>query len=239
VDPSATRTPLELFVACTVVAALAGFGTVALLPWSLPAMPLAGGAAMLTVGMTLLLTGTTTRTLRAAHRTALAQATAHPLSGLATPQVAELVLGTSFAAAQRGRTLTVVLLRVEEFPRYGARHGRASAEMFLRGAGRIFRKHTRRMHTTAHWGTGDATYLTILSDIPVDGACIFARRVRKELAALPGPGAPAISVAVVGFDLSMESPADLMGRASRALAKAGEAGGKIIAVGLNARPAEA
>jgi GGDEF domain-containing protein len=99
----------------------------------------------------------------------------------------------------------------------------------------VLRTHTRTMHTTAHHGPGDATFVSVLSDIGVDGACIFAKRVRRELMNLPGADLPVVSAAVVGFDVSMASPAELLDRADRALAKAAEAGGRIMAVGLSAR----
>jgi GGDEF domain-containing protein len=234
VDPSGTRASGALVAAFAAVGGLAAFGFVSLLPGAVAAGPLAAVTVLLAFVLTAALATTTTKTVRNAQHAALATATVHPLTGLGTPHVAELMLGVAFAAAQRGRPLTVVLLRFEAFPRYAARNGRMSAELLLRSAGRVLRKHTRSMHTTAHHGD-DATFIAILSDIGVEGACIFAKRVRRELASLPGAETPAVSAAIVGFDLSMATPAELLHRAERALSKAADAGGKIVAVGLNSR----
>jgi GGDEF domain-containing protein len=235
VDPSGTRASGALVAAYAAVGGLAAFGLVSLLPGAGATAPLTAMTVLLAVALTAALATTTTRTLRSAQQAALSHATSHPLTGLGTPHVAEMMLGIAFAAAQRGRPLTVVLLRFEEFPRFAARNGRVSAELLLRSAGRVLRKHTRSMHTTAHHGSGDATFIAVLSDIGVEGACVFAKRARRELMNLPGVETPAVSAAIVGFDLSMASPAELLQRAERALTKASEAGGRIIAVGLNAR----
>jgi GGDEF domain-containing protein len=235
VDPSGTRASGALLAAFAAVGGLAAFGLVSLLPSSGSAVPLTAATVLLALALTAALAMTTTRTMRSAQQAALSHATSHPLTGLGTPHVAAMMLGVAFAAAQRGRPLTVVLIRFEEFPRFAARSGRLTAELLLRSSGRVLRKHTRSMHTTAHHGSDDATFIAILSDIGVEGACVFAKRARRELMNLPGVETPAVSAAVVGFDLSMASPADLLLRAERALAKASEAGGKIIAVGLSAR----
>jgi GGDEF domain-containing protein len=235
VDPLGTRASGVLVATFAAVGGLAAFGLVSLLPATGSAMQLAVALVGVAVVLGTALAGTTMRTMHKAQHVAVSHATTHPVTGLGTPHIAEMMLGVAFAAAQRGRPLTVVLLRFEDFPRYAARSGRASAEQLLRGAGRVLRTHTRTMHITAHHGPGDATFVSILSDIGVEGACIFAKRARRELMNLPGAELPAVSAAVVGFDVSMASPAELLERADRALAKAAEAGGRIVAVGLSAR----
>jgi GGDEF domain-containing protein len=235
VHHTGTRTPRSQLAAYAVVGGLAALGLASLLPVAIPPYPLAAGVGGAGVAMTFALVATTGRLLRRAEHSAVTHATVHPLTGLGTRHVAELMLAVAFGAAQRGTTLTVVLLRYDEFPRFAARAGRPAAEHLLRNAGRVLRRHTRSMHTSAHHGDAAATWVAILSGIGVEGACVFAKRVRRELMTVPAAEVPPVSAAVVGFDLSMASPAELLERAERVLAKGTEAGGRIIAVGLGAR----
>lgn len=163
---------------------------------------------------------------------ALRSATTNPETGLATPFAAENVLATEFAAAQRGRPVAVVLIRVEQYPRYVAKHGRAVGKQLQRLVGRSLARARRGMHLTAHHGRDGVTYLSILSSVDVVGASVYAKRVRRDLMNLSGvPRLPGVSIAIVPYDMSMTSPNDLIEQAERALRRAAEAGGRIVAVG--------
>jgi GGDEF domain-containing protein len=79
----------------------------------------------------------------------------------------------------------------------------------------------------------DGTFMTILADVPLEGACTFATRVRREYASLLRAGEPkSFSAGVATYDVSMRSAADLIDRAQRALARAQSEGGKVVMVGL-------
>jgi GGDEF domain-containing protein len=230
-----TDTLLPHVAAFAIIGGLAALGLASFLPWDLPAYPLVAGAGGLGITMAIGMTMSMNRLLRRAERTAATHATVHPVTGLGTKYVAEMMLAVAFGAAQRGSTLTVVLLRYDDFPRYAARAGRPAAEHVLRNAGRVLLRHTRTMHTSAHHRDEAATWVAILTGINVEGACVFAKRVRRDLMNVPAAEVPPVSAAVVGFDLSMASPAELLERAERVLEKGTGAGGRIIAVGLGAR----
>lgn len=167
-----------------------------------------------------------------ARRTAARDALTDQLTGLSTWHATELVLTTEFAAAQRGRPLSVVVFRIEQFPHYAARHGRPMAERLLRSAGRAMKKHTRDMHTTGLHGRGEGMYVSVLSGVPLDGACTFSKRVRRDLMALPGLPEPlVVSASVVTYDVSMKSAGELVESAERALTRSTANAGKIMVLG--------
>lgn len=227
-----TVLPVGAMAGSMTVAGLAAVGAIFLVPSSitadLPWVVFPALTAMFALG--LLMTGQ--RAVVQARREAEESATTDPDTGLATYVAAERVLELEFAAAQRGRPLTVALIRVEQLPVYTRKHGPVVTRQMLRLASRALRKHRRGMHLTAHYGHGDGTFLTILSGLEPDGACVYAQRVRREIMALRGvPSVPPVSVSVVAFDMSMKSPITLMEQAERALAKAGEAGGKVVVMG--------
>jgi PleD family two-component response regulator len=106
-----------------------------------------------------------------------------------------------------------------------------STNRLLRLAGRTLGKHRRGMHLTAHHGREEGMYLSILSGMDLDGACVYARKVRRELMSLKGlPEMPKVSVGIVAYDMSMNSPRDLIEQAERALVKATDNGSKILVV---------
>jgi diguanylate cyclase (GGDEF)-like protein len=224
--------PVSMVVGAAAIAALAAVGLLTL-------VPLPGAAGMPAVGvglLTVLLTGGLVvgnrRMVEQARREARVNATRDARTGLATPFAAEQMLEMEFAAAQRGRPLALVLIRLEQFPRYRATHGRAIANQLLRLTGRALAKNRRGMHLTAHHGPGEGTYLSILSGMDLDGACVYARRIRRELMSLRGlPAAPNVSVGIVAYDMSMTSAEDLVEQAERALVKASAGGGKILVYG--------
>lgn len=153
-------------------------------------------------------------------------------TGLSTPFAAERALATEFAAAQRGRPLTVALTRIDGFTQYARRHGISVARRLSRDVGRVLAQHRRAMHLAAPYGTDGCTFISILSDVGPGGASTYAKKIRRSVAVIAGaPEQPVVSVAVATYDLSMKSPSDLLAQAERALAKVGDAGGKIIVVG--------
>lgn len=215
------------------VSVLAGAGLIALNPVPASRSVELIGAIGTSILIALALFAAGDRVLTRTLRMSAGDVTTDPLTGLAAAHIGTLVLANEFAAAQRGRPLSVVLFRIDSFPKYASKNGREAAERMLRSAGRILKKHTRDMHTTAVHRGGSATYVSVLSGIPVQGACVFAKRARRELLSLPGGGeVHSISVGIVPFDLSVASPAELLETAERALSRGTAAGGKIVALGL-------
>lgn len=155
-----------------------------------------------------------------------------PQTGLMPAHMADRLLAVEFAAAQRGRPLAVVLFSIDDFGRNAALHGDGAAARWRRAAGRVLKQRTRGMNVSARC-RGDGVFLTILADVPLPGACTFATRVRREYASLLRPDEPrSLSAGVAAFDISMRSPAELVARAERALARAQSEGGKVVMVGL-------
>lgn len=234
-----TRLPLSQTTATALTAGCAGIGCLALLP--VPPSPLFGAFVMMGVAgaaCAYLLWGTG-RAGVVARPAAQPVALTHPLTGLAMPPLAEATLAMQFAAAQRGRSLSVMLVRVEQLARYTSRHGRPMTDRLLRTAARTVARNTRNMNLSAHHRGDEANFLLILCDTPLEGACTFAKRLRRELMTLPGfPEGVAVSAGVASYDHDQSTPEDLLDRAERALAKGTAAGGKIIVTGRSANTTE-
>jgi diguanylate cyclase (GGDEF)-like protein len=227
-----TGLPITLLAGHTAVALLAALGLLTLVPPSLSDSLSWVAVPALTALVAGSLIFASRQVVLRARKAAVKEATTDPLTGLATPTAGERLLALEFAAAQRGRSLAIVLLRIEDFPRYASRHGDVVAGQLLRLAGRTMRRHQRRMHLTAHHGQQDGTFLSILSGMDLDGACVYGKRIRHALMTLPGlPTIPPISMGIVAFDMSMTSPGALVEQAERALERGAEAGGKVVVVG--------
>lgn len=158
-----------------------------------------------------------------------------PHTGLTTEAIARETLTREFAAAQRGRPLTLVLLRVEGLTGYGARHGKAVADQLLRVTGRTMSGHLRGMHVASRHSGRPGTFVSILSGSDAEGASVYAARLRRDLMGtkrLPVPDG--VSIGIASFDLSMTSPQDLVRKATYALEKGAAAGGKVVVVGQGA-----
>lgn len=170
-----------------------------------------------------------------AERTADIIALRDPDTGLATEEIARETLRREFAAAQRGRALTLVLLRVEGLTSYGARHGKAVADQLLKVTGRTMSGHLRGMHVASRHSHHPGTFLSILSGSDAEGASVYAARLRRDLVNLKGLPVPqGVSIGIASFDLSMESPQELVKRVTYALEKGTAAGGKVVVMGQGA-----
>lgn len=231
-DQHPTQLPLPFTAASALTAGCAAIGLGFLLP--LPTSPnlavivLPVAAALFTA--MLVIAGE--RALEQARDEMEMRVVRDPQTGLMPAHLADRLLAVEFAAAQRGRPLAVVLFSIDDFERNAARHGEADATRWRRAASRVLKQRTRGMNISARC-RGDGVFLTILSDVPLDGACTFAARVRREYATLLRPDEPrSLSAGVAAFDLSMRSPAELVSRAERALARAQSEGGKVVMVGL-------
>lgn len=233
--------PLSLTTATAVTAGCAGIGFLALLPVE----PSATVAAFV---MTTVAGALSSVLLWGSHRAAGEEKVAgtqqpvlqNPTTGLAMPFLGDLMLAREFAAAQRGRPVTIALVKIDQIERYTSRHGRPMAERLLRSAARIVARQTRGMNLSAHHRGDPATYLLILSGTSLEGACVYVKRLRRELMSLPGfPEGIVVSAGIAGFDFDQSRPDDLLGHAERALAKASSAGGKIIVYGRTTSVVEA
>lgn len=232
--------PFRMLAGNVAVAALAAVGALFILPVpvspeasfvAVPILTLAFGAGLVVAGRGV------------AHRArehALDNAAVDPETGLSTHDHAQRVLSREFAAAQRGRPLTIVLFRIKGVPGYASRHGRAVADQLMRSTGRTIASYRRRMHLAALFGSAPGTYLAVLSGMEIEGASIYASRVRRAVMTQKGlPEAPALSAGIASYDVSMRSSRDLIEQARRALDKGDRAGGKVVVVGRPSRTQDA
>lgn len=162
-------------------------------------------------------------------------ATTDRMTGLTTEEVARDALAREFAAAQRGRPLTIALIQLEELSKYRARYGDAVADQLVRVAGRTLVRHRRGMHLAAPHGDRPGTFMSILSGVDQEGGAVYAARLRGDLMQLdPLPAHEGVSIGVASFDMSMTTPGELLRRAAFALEKGVQAGGKVMVVGQRA-----
>jgi len=140
-----------------------------------------------------------------------------PLTGLPNRRHLEMHLAREFAAASRGRELSVVLLDVDDFRRYNDTLGRVAGDEVLRTLAEVLRAETRAMNLVARL-EGDR-FISILSDTDEDGARLHARRLEERIARHSGLGPHGITVSTgaASFTEEMESPRDLIRAADRDL----------------------
>jgi diguanylate cyclase (GGDEF)-like protein/PAS domain S-box-containing protein len=177
---------------------------------------------LLTVGLGL---AVVSELLQRERRAALVLAYSDPLTGLPNRRLLEFMLEKEFAAAQRGRPLSVVLFDVDGFGLYNSRYGPLAGDFALRRIAATLDHHMRLMNVGGRYD-GDA-FLAILSGEKVDGAWVFAERTRQAIAGLllgTDEGAT-VSVGVASYELWMRDPSELMDAANRALAAARSQGG--------------
>ncbi|MBR9989076.1 MAG: GGDEF domain-containing protein, partial [Gemmatimonadetes bacterium] len=145
-------------------------------------------------------------------------------TGLPNRTQAELHLELEFAAALKGRPLTIVLFDIDDLSKYNARYGRAAGDAVLRGFASIVRQHTRRMDLGARHG-GDE-FISVLGGSVTEGAVIFATRLLERMREAEGDAAvPTVSAGIASFHSDMTSPADLVRAAEAALELARRDGG--------------
>lgn len=151
------------------------------------------------------------------------------LTQLPNRRFAQLFLEKEFAAAERGRPLTVVLFDLDHFKAYNDRHGHAAGDAALVAFGALLGGKTRKMDFSARYGGEE--FLTVLSSCTPEGALAFVERVRTALDDVASPVGPiTVSVGVAGFRPGMTSPAELLAAADRALYAAKAAGRDCVRV---------
>lgn len=223
--------PIAATATTAAIAACAAVGVVFLVPnpgWRelsgivVPVVALLFTSLLLTVGKTLLEQGTENG------RTA---AQVDEGTGLPSDRVAEHVLSAEFAAAERGRPLTIVLFRIDKFRRFGSMHGPDATARLLVLAGRVFKRRTRGMNLSTRQDQ-NGTFMSILSGQDVVGARVFASRVQKDLASLEVAGETLkVFAGIATFDPGMTSPMQLVFAAEKALLEAERTGSAMVVTG--------
>ena len=141
------------------------------------------------------------------------------LTRLPNRRHARAFLQNEFGAAERGRPLCVVLFDLDNFKAYNDRWGHQAGDEALRGFAEILLSTTRRMNLSSRFGGEE--FLSILAGSEVEGALVFADRVREQLRALTIPNGPlTVSAGVAAYHPSMASPDELIAAADLALYRA-------------------
>jgi diguanylate cyclase (GGDEF)-like protein len=137
-----------------------------------------------------------------------------------------LFIAMEFAAARRGRAVTLALFGFDDFEGFAQRHGAVEADHAVREFSRVLNRSTRKINLSARYGWRHETFLSVLADAHADGAAVFVARVRGELDTLRKNGPlPTISAGIAEYDASVKEPEELVRRAERALEAARAAGG--------------
>ncbi len=141
------------------------------------------------------------------------------LTHLPNRRHARVFLENEFAAAQRGRLLSVVLFDLDGFKDYNDRYGHAAGDEALRTFADVLNKTTRRMNLVGRFGGEE--FLAILAGSDSEGAVVFGERVRSELRERAlGKGPLTVSGGVATFHPNMRTPDELLASADHALYRA-------------------
>ncbi len=141
-----------------------------------------------------------------------------PLTELPNRRHMSMFLEKEFAAAERGRSLTLILFDLDDFKHYNDMAGHQAGDAVLRRFARILLSQTRAMNLAARYG-GDE-FIIILSEAePEDGD----RQVQRVLDAVLSDARMAgvgVTAGVAAFEPGMQSPDQLVRRADQALYRA-------------------
>lgn len=145
------------------------------------------------------------------------------LTGLPNRRYADLYLEKEFAAAQRGRPLTVIFFDIDHFKDYNERHGHAAGDEALIAFGKLLESRTRKMDFSARYGGEE--FLTILSSCGLEGGLAFVERLREAVQSLELTYGPiTVSVGVATYHPGMISRSELLAAADLALYQAKQDG---------------
>ena len=174
--------------------------------------------------------GWVTETLRRRRNRALDMAYADALTGLPNRRVIDFFLERHFAIARQGPGFTIVLFDLDDFKRLNDRLGHTAGDRALVEVGAALRESTRRMDILARYGGEE--FVAILPGEGVDGAAVFAERIRTAIGRvkLPDDSPLTVSAGIAAFEGIMSSPGDLVRAADEALFEAKRRGGNRIQV---------
>jgi GGDEF domain-containing protein len=144
-------------------------------------------------------------------------------------------LGREFAAARRGRNVTLVMFAFSAFDEFVEAEGSRAATDAIHEFGAVLDRMTRRMNLSARCGWRADSFLSVLSNADADAAQVFIGRVREAASDARVP-MPAIEAGVAVFQPHYQDPADFVAAAERALAAArAEAFNRPPAAGMRSR----
>ena len=133
-----------------------------------------------------------------------------PLTGIPNRRHLAMYLEKEFAAARRGRRLTILLFDIDDFDRYNKTQGRQAGDAVLRGFGEMLLGQTRAMNLAARF-EGDA-FIVALADADRRAGFIHASRIARAAEAHPlvGPSGIHASVGIASYAPRMKTFEDLI-----------------------------
>jgi len=150
-----------------------------------------------------------------------------PLTGLANRRHLAMFLEKEFAAARRGRRLTILLLDIDGFADYNRTAGREAGDAALMACAEVITTHTRAMNLAARYG-GDE-FVVALADADRRAGFIHASRIAKAMANHPLIASISLrmSVGIASFSPRMASLDDLIRAAFNDLEARRKGGGRL------------
>jgi diguanylate cyclase (GGDEF)-like protein len=151
------------------------------------------------------------------HEQIFALSLTDPLTGLPNRRHVEMFLEKEFAAARRGRKLTVMLFDLDNFKEYNDQAGHEAGDEALRAFAVVLMQQTRAMNLAGRFG-GDE-FISVLADTDRRGGFTHATRIARAVtqdSLLTAAGIRA-STGIASFSPRMQTPADLIRAADRDL----------------------
>ena len=141
------------------------------------------------------------------------------LTQLPNRRHARVFLENEFAAAERGRILSIALFDLDGFKAFNDKHGHQAGDEALCTFAEVLTRSTRRMNLSARFGGEE--FIAVLAGSDAEGAMVFADRVRTSLEAhsVGGDGLT-VSGGVAVYHPSMRTPDELLAAADQALYQA-------------------
>jgi diguanylate cyclase (GGDEF)-like protein len=157
-------------------------------------------------------------------RVAREQALIDLQTGLPNRRHAMLHLHRMFAAAERGRVMTMVIFDLDQLAMINRSQGRKEGDRVLMDMAKALQDVTRAMNLSAR--TGGDEFTTILDGMTATGAIVFVDKVferfgRKQYSW----GTPTVSAGIAQYEDGMKSPEVLIAAADQGLYRAKSAGG--------------
>jgi diguanylate cyclase (GGDEF)-like protein len=191
-----------------------------------PDWPLLIGIVSVYLGVSLGIAGLS-EVLRRERRAAEDLALVDTLTGLPNRRHLEASLEREFAAAERGRTVSVIVFDLDHFKRVNDRHGHAAGDLALQAFAKILESNTRKENLAAR--SGGEEFVVVLREEDAESAVIFAQRVLDRMREWPLPwGHETVSAGIAEYQKGMGSYELLLAAADHALYLAKEQGRDVV-----------
>ena len=140
-----------------------------------------------------------------------------PLTNMPNRRHMAMYLEKEFAAARRGRQLSVLLFDLDHFKQYNDLMGHQAGDAALQAFANVMITNTREMNLAVRYG-GDE-FISILADTDKQGALAHADRILHAIAADPllAAGGVQACVGIASYEPSMNTFEDLIRAADRDL----------------------